>query len=263
MRIPMLRILSLKSGWRSIFILFALSVFILPLIKIYLNRSGVHQSSHPVAVVFGAAVKGSGQLFGAILYRTNTAIYLYKKGVINKIIFSGSDKGYQKLGEAEAMRVHARRHGVPDTDIILDREGHDTLETIQHSYTILQKNPELRKNWNQALFISQDYHLARIRMIARRFGFQGFIYPAHNEQPLNKENYFVFREIFAYLHDLMLAWPFRKHNLINKRQSTRSLFHPGSKAGAYIPEKSKKMQYAQILKNHPSAILDLIYDLEG
>lgn len=171
------------------------------------HKKGRMQKKHSIAVVFGAAIKGSGQLFGEILYRTQTAIYLYKQGIVKKIIFSGSDIGYPSIGEASAMRIYARRQGVPENDIYLDLQGHDTAQSIAHSKSIMLRNKELRTHWRSALFISQDYHLARIQMLAQRYGFCGFTYAAHNTRPLVKEKQFFVREIFAYLHNFLWHWP--------------------------------------------------------
>ncbi len=160
-----------------------------------------------MGVVFGAAVKSSGRLFGALLYRTNTAIHLYKVGKIKKLLFSGSDQGYSGIGETEAMRIHARRSGVPEKDILLDRYGHDTQKSIANTQKIVSAQTLSQKEMQHILFISQGYHLARIRFIARRYGFSGKIFAAQDEMPLEKQHFFEFREIFAYLFDLLFAWP--------------------------------------------------------
>ena len=47
--------------------------------------------------------------------------------------------------------------------------------------------------------VSHDYHLARIRMLARRDGPAVRTVPAHESQPLVLKPYFVVREVVAWL----------------------------------------------------------------
>lgn len=197
---------------KALKILLALLGFvILGLILLHLHikaqGQGHFKPKHQVGVVFGAAVRNSGELFGAILYRTQTAVRLYHQGRIRKILFSGSDRGYTQMGEASAMWLYARRHGVPEKDILVDNKGHNTLKTIQNSKKILSKHNTTNQQWAKTLFISQDYHLARIRFLARRYGFHGYTYPAQNKVPLQKETFFELRELLAYLYYYTRHWP--------------------------------------------------------
>ncbi len=176
-------------------------------IHIHKHKKNNVRPTHHIGVVFGAAIKGSGKLFGAILYRTQTAVYLYKKDIIKKIVFSGSDIGYRNIGEASAMRIYARKHGVPEKDIFVDHQGHNTYRTIANTKQIIRSHPDLAPYGRSTLFISQDYHLARIQLLARRHGFLGYTYASHDTYPLVKQNQFFLREIFAYIHNFIMYWP--------------------------------------------------------
>lgn len=191
--------------FKAVIIVFVI-IFVYSSIVIQRAKKGNISSSGHIAVVFGAAIKNSGKLFGAILYRTQSAISLYKSGKIKKIIFSGSDQGYRNIGEATAMRLYARRKGIPEKNIFTDRNGDNTRKSVQNVNRIILNLDELKKYKKTTIFISHDYHLARIELLAKRYGFEGFTYPALGK-PLEKEMLFFIREVFAYTYTLFFEWP--------------------------------------------------------
>jgi uncharacterized SAM-binding protein YcdF (DUF218 family) len=71
---------------------------------------------------------------------------------------------------------------------------------------IILARQELAPYLQSTIFISQGYHLARVKILARRFGFSGLTYPAGGK-PLKKKNLFMMREIFAYLYTIFFEWP--------------------------------------------------------
>jgi vancomycin permeability regulator SanA len=164
-----------------------------------------HQASETrdCAVVFGAAVwPGSyGPIPShALADRTLAAVDVYKRGLVQCIIASGADSIYG-AHEVDVMTDILLEEGILSEDIILDRQGIDTRTTIEH----------LDKRLSYIL-ISNDFHLARIGLLAQRAGLaeRGFSLHAApyvsgltsggsvESARYSREPYFVFRETIAF-----------------------------------------------------------------
>ena len=137
------------------------------------------------AVVFGAAVWKDNQPSHALYDRTKTGIDLYKKGFVDCLIFSGGPSTYGEH-EAVVMQQIAAEENVPLEDVFLDKLGLSTLETF--------KNLPEGKSF---VFVSNDFHLARIKMFAWKFGLEDFETHAskYHYGRYTKESYFVLREL--------------------------------------------------------------------
>jgi SanA protein len=120
------------------------------------------QSTNGCAVVFGAAVWKDDQPSHALNDRTQAAIELYNKNQVQCLIFSG---GESKIGthEAEVMKRLALEAGVNSADIKLDYFGNNTLATIINL-----------ANDVPYVLVSNDFHMARIGLIAKRIGLEEY-----------------------------------------------------------------------------------------
>lgn len=151
------------------------------------NYQHVFEDTADCAVVFGAAVWKGDVPSHALYDRTMTGISLFQDEKVNCLIFSGGASTYG-AHEADVMKKLAQDADVPEDKIYLDYEGTNTLATI--------KNLPIEKSF---VFVSNDFHLARIKMIAWKLGIEDF--SLHTAQYYQgrylKEPYFFFREFFA------------------------------------------------------------------
>ncbi len=140
------------------------------------------------AVVFGAAVWPGGNPSHALADRTNTAIDRYEVGQVHCLIFSGADSAYDRH-EVDVMRDIAEEREIDMTDIRFDYRGDNTRQTIENL------NPEY-----SYLFISNDFHLARINLLARQAGLNdvGLYRSDYQRGRYTRETFFVFREVAAF-----------------------------------------------------------------
>jgi len=153
-----------------------------------------HVSQNKCVVVFGAAVWPG--YFGpvasdALADRTLSAVELYKKGFTNCIILSGADSIYG-AHEVDIMTDLLLGQGVPEEIIELDRDGVNTRATIE--------NLDKERSY---ILLSNDFHLARIGLLAQRAGLgeKGFTLHAATYQSggrYRREWFFVFREAVAW-----------------------------------------------------------------
>ena len=139
------------------------------------------------AVVFGAAVYPGGVASGALFERTRTAVDLFQEGIVSCIVLSGAESAYN-AHEVDVMRDIALAEGVPLSALEFDHEGENTLHTLEH----------LSLERSYAL-VSNDFHLARIDLLARRVGLTEYVLvpSVYTNGRYTREWLFAFREAVA------------------------------------------------------------------
>jgi SanA protein len=104
-----------------------------------------------IAIVLGAGLRRDGRPTTVLADRVRTAVALYQSGKVGKILLSGSVSAGKD--EPQAMRSLALELGVPDEDLLVDREGIRTFETCLRAAEIF--------GIDQALIVTQLFHLPR------------------------------------------------------------------------------------------------------
>lgn len=117
----------------------------------------------PVAIVFGAGLRRSGAPTPVLSDRVTAAADLYRSGRAGRLIFSGTARG-ANYDEPAAMRDLALSLGVPAEAIVLDRGGTRTRETCARARDLFDVE--------QALLVSQRYHLPRALTLCQAIGIQ-------------------------------------------------------------------------------------------
>lgn len=114
-----------------------------------------------VALVLGAKVYQDGSLSPVLADRVDTAVELYKRGVVEKLLMSG-DNRTDNYNEVTAMRDYAVRNGVPSDDVVRDFAGFRTYDSIFRA----------KELWNldEMIIVSQRFHLPRSIYIAESLG---------------------------------------------------------------------------------------------
>ncbi len=168
-------------------------LFVFTVINIFSYYPSVANAPVDCIVVFGAAVWPGD--FGpvashALKDRTLGAVELYKKGLANCIVLSGAESVYG-AHEVDIMTDILLENDIPLDIVELDREGVNTLATIEN----LDKN-------RSYIFVSNDFHLARINLLAKRTGLSEndfSLYPAKyiTAGRYQREWYFTLREVVA------------------------------------------------------------------
>lgn len=140
------------------------------------------------ALVLGAGLEKNGEPSDILKDRVLKAARLYKANKAQYLIMSGSVmKGKDEPG---AMQTMALSLGVPQSAILLDRNGISTF----HSCT------NLKSQFNPAnvTIITQYFHLPRSLFFQRLLGIQAFGLPADIYKfAIYKKAYWLLREFFA------------------------------------------------------------------
>lgn len=160
------------------------------------------EPAYPVdcAIVFGAAVGSRGTASPAIARRVGAAAELWKAGKVETLILTGGKGDSWQLSEAAVMRQEAIRDGVDGRDIVIEDAARSTKENLANSRPLVDERCET------VVGVSDRYHLARIRFLAKRAGWGSL--PTHGadepdvpmKSPWTSHARSVMRELAAYLY---------------------------------------------------------------
>lgn len=137
-----------------------------------------------VAVVFGASVFGNGDLSPILANRVDRAIELYQAGKVDRILVSG-DNRHPSYNEPRAMQEYILSRGVNPSHVVVDNSGRSTYETCLRAKKVY--------GLDQAVLVTQDFHLARALYIANELGLDA-VGMAANISPSTQLDYQTLRE---------------------------------------------------------------------
>lgn len=112
-------------------------------------------------IVLGAFVHQGGGLSEMYKDRVNTAIELYNKKKIEKILISG-DHGNKSYDEVNSAKDYLLEAQIPARDIFLDHAGFDTYDSLYRARDIFRVD--------SLIIITQEFHLPRAVYIAGSLG---------------------------------------------------------------------------------------------
>jgi uncharacterized SAM-binding protein YcdF (DUF218 family) len=122
-------------------------------------------------VVLGAA-QYAGRPSPVLKARLDHALELWDRGLSHRLILTGGMGTGDTTSEAAVGRLYAQKHGVPDSSILLETSGRTTRESMQTVAAIMES-----KGLRSAILVSDPFHMLRLWIIARRFGFVPYTSP--------------------------------------------------------------------------------------
>jgi uncharacterized SAM-binding protein YcdF (DUF218 family) len=122
-------------------------------------------------VVLGAA-QYAGKPSPVLRARLDHALELWNRHLASLLILTGGTGAGDTTSEAAVGRTYARKHGVPDTAILEENEGRTTSESMRAVAGMLEV-----RGLQTALLVSDPFHMLRLRILARRFGFTPYTSP--------------------------------------------------------------------------------------
>lgn len=170
------------------------SVCVLSLLFILAGFRGDAVFPVDCGLVFGAAISGRSSAGPAIVRRVDGAAQLWKDGQVRTLILSGGKGDSWRMSEAAVMRQQAIRDGVDGRTIFLEDSARSTKENLAKSLEIV------RENCDSVVAISDQYHLARIRLLAKKAGWGSIPTYGVPTRPERGESRSVLREWAAYVY---------------------------------------------------------------
>lgn len=151
-----------------------------------------------VAIVLGAAVWGTepSPVFAA---RIDHGIALYRRGRVQRILFTGGVGTGERDAEAEVARRYAIRAGVPEERIAVETRSTITYENLREARALLASTPAPR-----VLIVSDPLHMRRAVTMARDLGLDAHPAPTPTSRyrSWRSKAGFLGREVF--FHSLYL-----------------------------------------------------------
>lgn len=157
---------------RLAFVLFV--VWCVSLIAVVLvgNRDSAQRAD--AIVVLGAA-QYAGRPSPVLEARLEHAVRLYRRSIAPKVIFTGGRKTGDISSEAETSRRYARRHGVPQSAIILEDESRSTTEQM-HAVAQIAK----ARRFDSVVLVSDRFHMLRLLLTAWRLDLRAYGSPTRS-----------------------------------------------------------------------------------
>jgi len=142
-------------------------------------------------VVLGAA-QYAGKPSPVLRARLDHALDLWNRSLASLLILTGGTGSGDTTSEAAVGRTSARKHGVPDSAILVESEGRTTSESMRAVAGMLEV-----RGLQSALLVSDPFHMLRLRILARRFGFTPYTSPTQTSpiSPNREERWkYIFSE---------------------------------------------------------------------
>jgi len=154
------------------------------------------QKKADAVVVLGSKVNEDGTLSERLEKRLECSLNLYKNKRAKLIIVSGG-LGKEGFYEGDEMKAYLVKKGVPETLIIVDNFGNNTLATVEN--TIKLKN---KLNIKSIIVVSQYFHVTRTKMLFEKRGFDNISSASPNYFEI-RDLYSILREFAAYYTELI------------------------------------------------------------
>jgi SanA protein len=116
-----------------------------------------------VVIILGAGVYQSGELTPILKDRVDTAIVIYRNGLVEKILVSG-DNASKDYNEVVPVWEYLIAAGIPESDIFLDYAGFDTYDTMYRARDVFEVD--------SAIVVTQDFHLPRAVFLAQELNIE-------------------------------------------------------------------------------------------
>jgi uncharacterized SAM-binding protein YcdF (DUF218 family) len=142
-------------------------------------------------VVLGAA-QYAGKPSPVLRARLDHALDLWNRHLATLLILTGGTGSGDTTSEAAVGRTYARKRGVPDSAILVENEGRTTSESMRAVAGMLEV-----RGLQTALLVSDPFHMLRLRILARRFGFTPYTSPTQTSpiSPNREERWkYIFSE---------------------------------------------------------------------
>ena len=134
--------------------------------------SGMDQAQPAGSIVVLGAAQYDGRPSPVLRARLDHGIDLWNHGMGRVLVVTGGEGSGDTTSEAAVGRAYARKHGVPDTAIVLENKGRTTRESMLAVSEILSS-----RGITSAILVSDPFHMLRLSILGRRFGLTTYTSP--------------------------------------------------------------------------------------
>ena len=181
--------------------IFALWVISAAAVLIWSSRDEARPAQ--AIVVLGAA-QYAGKPSPVLRARLDHALDLWNRRLATLLILTGGTGAGDTTSEAAVGRTYAKKRGVPDSAILVESEGRTTSESMRAVAGMLEV-----RGLQSALLVSDPFHMLRLRILARRFGFTPYTSPTQTS-PISPNREQRWKYIFSESIKAPLAFIFER-----------------------------------------------------
>lgn len=181
--------------------IFALWVISAAAVLIWSSRDEARPAQ--AIVVLGAA-QYAGKPSPVLRARLDHALDLWSRHLATLLILTGGTGAGDTTSEAAVGRTYAKKRGVPDSAILVENEGRTTSESMRAVAGMLEV-----RGLQSALLVSDPFHMLRLRILARRFGFTPYTSPTQTS-PISPNREQRWKYIFSESIKAPLAFFFER-----------------------------------------------------
>ena len=178
------------AGIAALIALFGYGAYLYGQIRDYAVRDEAHAAD---AIVILGAAQYNGRPSPVLKARLDHAYDLYRRGLAQTIITTGSYGPDPNFSEAEVSTKYLIQRGVDMNAIITEQGSGSTYDSIQEASGFLKA-----KGWKSALVVSDGFHLYRVKRMFNDSGIVTYTSPAPNspiEQAASQRFWHSVREV--------------------------------------------------------------------
>jgi len=179
------------------------------LISFFVVEGAIIHSSRPdpsvdvdYLIILGAGLNGE-QLSWTLWERMQKGLDYLKAHPKVKVIVSGGQGPGEIISEAEAMKRFLVENGVANERILKEEQSTSTMENFRFSHELIIR-PTSHQNSKKVAVITNDFHLFRAKILARRNGLIPVGIPSPTPWYIVPNVYL--REYFAVVKSLIFDW---------------------------------------------------------
>ncbi|WP_432662960.1 YdcF family protein [Wukongibacter baidiensis] len=186
-----------SKKYRKIFIIACIFacfiVYTASSIYLYGEKSSLIKAD--AAVVLGAAIWGD-EPSPVFRERINHGIWLYKKGYVKKIIFTGGKSDGEEMAESMVAKKYAKKKLVPSNDILIETSSNITQQNLYYAKQVGDSN-----NIGTFIIVSDPLHMKRAMLMAEDYGLQAYPSPTPTTlyRSWKSKSVFLAREVYYYI----------------------------------------------------------------
>ena len=155
------------------------------------------------AIVIMGAAQYNGRPSPVFKARLDHGIALYRQGFAPRLIMTGGVGIRDTLSEGEVGRRYALGKGIPDSVMLVEREGSTSAASMTAAALLMREH-----DLTTALIVSDSYHMLRLELLARRLGIRAYRAPAP-EAPIDRSAHerrrYVLRESILFPAQALLG----------------------------------------------------------
>src|SRR3954466_10635935 len=191
---------------RRILTIVVLAVFVLWIVSFsaVFTWSNRDEARPAQAIVVLGAAQYAGRPSPVLRARLDHALELWNRHLASLLILTGGTGEGDTTSEAAVGRTYVRRHGVPDSAIVEENAGRTTSESMRAVAGMLEV-----RGLQTALLVSDPFHMLRLRILARRFGFTPYTSPTKTS-PISPNREARWKYIFSESIKAPLAFFFER-----------------------------------------------------